>query len=89
MLNNVFKHYELVERKLTNHHRTGSDAQRLCDSIGIKWDGFVLRALKVNRQMAEETAAYMKQEGITGIRYFTTTFWSKVKSIKDKSNVGT
>lgn len=55
-------------------HRLADEAQRLCDKIGIPFHTFVLRALKINHVIAWEKADYMKDKGISSIRYFTVAF---------------
>ena len=60
-------------------HKLAYEAERLCNEIKIPFNTILLRAIKTNYRIAEETIAYMKDRRISSINYFTKVFYAKVK----------
>jgi len=64
-------------KKKSPPHKLADEAQRLCDKIGIPFNTFILRAVKINSMKAWSLAGYMKEKGISNINYFTKSFYAK------------
>lgn len=61
-------------------HELAYQAERLCDEINIPFSTVMLKALKTNRYITENTIRYMKEKEISSLHYFTKTFYSRLNN---------
>lgn len=81
-MDNALKGYKLPQPVKAPAHEIAYHAERLCQALGLPFSTMMLRAVKTNRQIAEETVSYMKERKISSIRYFTKVYYSKLKQWK-------
>jgi len=78
----AFSNYQPKVKK--SPHRLAYDAQRLCDQIKIPFSTVMLKAIKMDKYIAESTVSYMKEKHIYSINYFTKVFYARYKEANQR-----